>query len=632
MLKAENISKAYGAEVLLDRVSFVINPGERIGLAGRNGAGKTTLLRIITGEESPDEGTVSTPRNYRLAYLRQHLDFTGETVIDEAASAIPAAEDGRDQNYKAEAILGGLGFSPEDLSVKPGKLSGGYQVRLNLAKALLAEPDMLLLDEPTNYLDIVSLRWLKRFLRSWRGELIIITHDREFMDSVTTHTMCIHRKKIRKAEGSTRKLYALIDEAEEVYEKTRMNQDKKRKETEKFIERFRAKATKASAVQSRIKALERDETLEVLEGIKTLDFEFNYSRFNPKKLIEVSNVSFAYPGGETLFEGLDLAVGKHDRVAVVGKNGRGKTTLLNIIAGELVPTSGSVWRSDGLELKYFGQTNVERLDPGKTIEEELLGSHPDLNRGTARRVAGIMLFEGDKALKKVGVLSGGEKARVLLGKLLLSPANIIVLDEPTNHLDMESTDALVEAIEDFKGAVVMVTHSEMILERVATRLVVFDRCRAEVFDGSYREFLEKVGWQGEEDGTGGVNERGRGKESKALIVTEAGEVAVKGAGKRDLRRARAEVVGERSRVLGPLKLRMGGIEDEITGLEETLNRLNSSLLKAYEDNNTVEITALSKVHHEATARIDALFEELERLSSEYEGRNMTFEERLRDLE
>ena len=614
MLKVEKLSKAYAGDPVLEEVSFTVGSGERVGLVGRNGSGKTTLMRIIAGEESPDAGTVSVPRGYRTAYLTQHIRFTERTVLAEACSALPRDEDGTDLTYRARAVLGGLGFGADELGLNPSELSGGYQVRLNLARALLSAPDMLLLDEPTNYLDIISLRWLRRFLRGWRGEFLLITHDREFMDSVTTHTMGIHRRRVRKTAGTTDKFYSLVEQAEEVHEKTRLNREKKQRETERFIERFRSKATKARAVQSRIKALEREERLEVLETVRTLSFGFNPSSSAPRTLVRLRGVGFGYPGEGALFSGLDLTVGRGEKIAVVGRNGRGKTTLLSLIAGELAPTEGVVDINEGTRLQCFGQTNVARLDPEKTVEEELVDSHPDRSRGGARRVAGAMLFEGDRALKRIRVLSGGEKSRVLLGKLILSPTNLLLLDEPTNHLDMESTEALTGAIEDYPGAVVIVTHSEMILDRVARRLVVFDRGRVEVYDGPYHDFLEKVGWSEEDREAGG------------------GGGPAAGRTKKDLRKARAEVVRERTRELHPLKLAMGRVEDEITALEERLDRLNGALAEASGAGSADEISGLSRERHEVSERIEALFEDLERLSSEHDGKKRAFDGRLKELD
>src|SRR5512143_3316370 len=305
VIQVSNLSKAYGTQVIFDDVGFTVNAGERIGLVGRNGHGKTTLLRMITGEERSDAGVITVPNNYTVGYLSQHLVFREDSILREACLSLRPSEDGKDESYKAETILMGLGFSTKDFPPHPLDLSGGYQVRLNLAKLLVSEPNLLLLDEPTNYLDIISIRWLTKFLKSWRGELILITHDREFMDSVTTHTMGIHRTKIRKIAGPTHKLCQQILMEEEVHEQTRVNEEKKRMEIEQFIDRFRAQATRARAVQSKIKALKKKERLDRMSDIKNLDFSFTAAPFTGKYLIEAEGISFSFdPSGQPLIDGV----------------------------------------------------------------------------------------------------------------------------------------------------------------------------------------------------------------------------------------------------------------------------------------------------------------------------------------
>ncbi|TFG90571.1 MAG: ABC-F family ATP-binding cassette domain-containing protein, partial [Syntrophobacterales bacterium] len=540
MITVSNLSKSYGSQIVFDGISFTIGMGERVGLVGRNGSGKTTLFRLILGDEVHDGGTITIPRRYAIRHLSQHIRFRAATVLKEASRELPTHEDGADQSYKAKKILLGLGFPPDDFDRSPHELSGGFQVRLNLARVLLSEPNLLLLDEPTNYLDIVSVRWLTQFLRGWKNELILITHDREFMDSVTTHTISIHRTKIRKIAGSTCKLYDQILQDEEVYEQTRVNEEKKRKEAEEFINRFRAQANRARVVQSRIKALEKMGKLEKMNEVDTLDFQFNAAPFQGKWLLEAENISFSFqPDGPRLIEGLSFAIKKKDRIGVIGKNGKGKTTLLGLLAGHLAPVEGRVIIHQNVEFAYFGQTNIDRLDPGRTVEEEILGVQQDYNKNAARNICGAMMFEGDSALKKVAVLSGGEKSRVLLGKLLVSPSNLLLLDEPTNHLDMESIDSLVEAIDIFPGAVVIVTHSEMILSAIAKRLIVFDAGKTTLFHGTYRDFLERVGWEDEDKGMPPAKKTDEERERPSIK-------------KKEQKRLRAEFIQVRSKILGPL--------------------------------------------------------------------------------
>ncbi|MEW6116960.1 MAG: ABC-F family ATP-binding cassette domain-containing protein [Nitrospirota bacterium] len=618
MIQVSNVYKSYGRQVIFDDIGFSINAGERVGLVGRNGSGKTTLFRLILGEERPDSGTIGIPNGYRLGHLAQHLHFTETSVLREGCLGLRPAEDGRDETYKVETILTGLGFTEEDFARHPSELSGGFQIRLNLAKLLVSEPNLLLLDEPTNYLDILSIRWLTQFLRNWKDELIVITHDRNFMDSVTTHTMGIHRCRIRKVAGPTQKLYDQILLEEEVYEKTRVNDEKKRAEIEQFINRFRAKATKARAVQSKIKALGKRERLEKMSELQNLDFSFNAAPFTGKTLLETNDLTFSFtPSSPPLIAGLSISIGKDDRVAIIGKNGKGKTTLLNLMAGELTPQQGVVTRHPQLKLAYFGQTNIQRLNPKKTIEEEILDVLPEYNRTVARTIAGIMMFDGDKALKKVSVLSGGERSRVLLGKLLVSPANLLMLDEPTNHLDMESIDSLIEALEAFDGAVVIVTHSELILHALATRLVVFDDNGVSVFEGTYRDFLDRVGWKNEELRNAGSRQNGDDHNKAAT--------------KKDLRRLRAELITDRSKTLGALQKRIAEIEDTIVRMEKQIERDNTALLDASVKGEGESIKLLSKSLHEAKTGIDRLFDELALLTEELETKTKEFDEKLHAL-
>ncbi|HPP88566.1 MAG TPA: ATP-binding cassette domain-containing protein, partial [bacterium] len=306
MLSVVNLSKSYGSQLLFDEVTFNINPKERVGLVGRNGYGKTTLFRIILGQEQPDSGKIAIPNNYRIAAVEQHLNFRGKTVIEESLKNI---EEPELNQWRVEKILTGLGFKKEDLQRNINEFSGGYQIRVNLAKVLVLEPDLLLLDEPTNYLDITAIRWLAKFLRNWKSELMLITHDRTFMDSVVTHTMAIHRKKIKKIKGDTNKIYEQIAQDEEIYEKTRINDEKRRKEIELFISRFRAKARLANLAQSRIKTLSKQQKLEKLEKIQTIDFEFSYSPFPAKVIMEIENLKFSYSGEQPyLIDNFNLIV------------------------------------------------------------------------------------------------------------------------------------------------------------------------------------------------------------------------------------------------------------------------------------------------------------------------------------
>jgi len=499
MLNVSSLKKSYGPQELFSDVSFVVNLQERVGLVGRNGHGKSTLFKIILGTEEADSGEVYLSRGYSVGHLSQHLVFTEENILDEVCLALPLLDGCWKETYKAEAMLHGLGFNDEDFLKPPTEFSGGYQIRLNLAKLLLSEPKLLLLDEPTNYLDILSVRWLARFLNEWENEVILITHDRAFMDSVTTHTMGIHRGRIKKVQGGTEKFYESLAEEEELYEKTRVGEEKKRKEIEQFVTRFRAKASKAKSVQSRVKLLEKMEVKDELQGIDSLEFSFSNAPFPGKWLMTVEDLSFGYTPDDLLFEKLSFSVKKEDRIGIIGPNGKGKTTLLNTLAAELKALTGETTFNDNTKLAYFGQTNINRLSSDNTIEEEIYSVDSTKSRTVIRSICGAMMFEGDSALKKLSVLSGGERSRVLLGKILVTPANLLFLDEPTNHLDMHSIDSLCDAIDQFQGGVLIVTHSEELLERLCNRLIIFDAGEAEIFESGYKDFLTDRGWNDEKD-------------------------------------------------------------------------------------------------------------------------------------
>lgn len=495
MIQLQEISKSFGERTLFEDVNFVVGPKERVGLVGRNGMGKSTLFKIIQGEDSPDTGKVAIPRGYRLGALEQHLDFTGDSILDEVAQALP--REFVYDHWRAEKILFGLGFGQEDLNRAPSEFSGGYQIRVKLAKVLVSSPNLLLLDEPTNYLDIVSLRWLAQFLKDFPGEVLMITHDRSFMDKVCTHTIGIHRKRVKKIQGNTKKYYEQLEVDEEVYEQTRLNQEKKKQELESFIKKFGAKATKARQANSKKKIIEKMDEIEVLDELPELRFSFNFRDIPSKFPMEIKNLTFGYDKNDLLFEDLTFSLAKGDCVGIIGKNGKGKSTLLNVIAGELEPLEGSVWRAPGVAQGHFGQTNIERLHFGNTVAKEVSSANEDLSQTQVRSICGAMMFPGEDADKSISVLSGGEKARVMLGKILATPANVLLLDEPTNHLDMESIEVLSQELENFKGTTFIVTHSELLLSELVNKLIVFKNGEAFYFEGSYKDFLNKIGWEDE---------------------------------------------------------------------------------------------------------------------------------------
>lgn len=579
MIQVDNLGMEYGVP-LFTKASFSLQKGEKCGFVGRNGSGKSTLFRLLTKKETPYGGSISFQKNYKIGILDQHIRFTKDSILEEAALGLPQGQE--DCLYKAETVLFGLGFRDEDLDRPIDAFSGGYQLRLHLAKVLISEPDCLLLDEPTNYLDIVSIRWFTRFLQNWKGEFILISHDREFMDSVTTHTMGIHRQKIKKIKGDTVAFYEQILLEEEIHEKTRVNLEKKRAQAQNFIDRFGAKASKATQAESKKKMLSRIPVLEKLKEIHHLDFKFREAFFPGKKMLDLQDLCFSYKE-DPLIQHLSLTLEKGERMAIVGKNGRGKSTLLRLLAKDLSAKQGIVKHSENLAIGYFGQTNIDRLHPKHTIEEEISTANPALNRTEIKSIAGLMMFSGDQAGKVTEVLSGGEKSRVLLGKIIAKPVNLLLLDEPTHHLDMESIEALIDALEEFEGAVVLVTHSELILKRLNFhKIIVCHQGRQEVFLGDYEEFLEKDGWHDKQENT---------SFQKKKTVQEPVKKAQKSP--------------------QTIEREISQKEKEITDLEKQRDDCNERLVKSLQNKEVDQVQKLNAAISEKNRKIEQLQQEIE---------------------
>ncbi|HAR35663.1 MAG TPA: ABC transporter ATP-binding protein [Acidobacteria bacterium] len=644
MIAVEELSKSFARQVLFEKISFKINRGEKVGLVGKNGHGKSTLFRIIAGLEEPDEGRVIIPRNYRLGYLEQEPDFKMATVLEEASRGL--SDHDSDHLWRVEKVLAGLGFSAADFQKNPHQLSGGFKVRLNLARLLLTDYDLLLLDEPNNYLDITSIRWLEKFLLSWQGELMFITHDRSFMDRVATHILGIHRRKVRKIEGDTEKYYNQLALEEEVYEKTRINDERKRKELEVFINRFRAKARLAGLVQSRLKYIEKMEKRDKLEKIKNMEFSFLEKKFHHKYALSLNHVSFAYTPDRPLIQNFSLHLGARDRVMVIGPNGRGKTTLLKLMAGVLPPQTGEITYPKSVSIGYYEQSFAEDLNNANTVLEEIGSANPQLEPARVRQIAGTLMFEGEEALKPIRVLSGGEKSRVLLGKILATPVNLLLLDEPTNHLDLESCDALLAALDNFDGAVVMVTHNEMFLRALGERLIVFQNDRLTVFEGDYETFLKRVGWN-EEKTENQVQSRDEvpGPAPAPAVPPDKGERDKNGSRQaiqdesfrfklspRELRKLRSEVIIEKSRILKPLEERVLSLESQIEALEQKVNQLTQQIIEASVDGRGQEVVRLSRELDANRKSLDSLYEEYTQVYLEYEEKSQSFERRLQEID
>ena len=613
MIKITDLNKSFGSRVLFDNLNLNVNEKERVGLVGRNGHGKTTLFKILLGEMDYDSGSVTMPKNYKVGYLEQHINFTKSTAIDEACTALQESE--KDEKWKAEKILSGLGFSSSDMLKNPHEFSGGYKIRINLAKVLLSDSNMLMLDEPNNYLDIVAIRWLSGFLRAWKGELLLITHDRNFMDSVITHCAAIHRTKSRKVEGTTAKLYEQIEKEEEIYEKTRLNVEKKRKQTEIFIRRFRAKARLAGMVQSRIKCLEKQENMDELSEIENLDFSFSGINFHAAKMLGAHNVSFGYTPDNMLMQKLSFDILKKDRICVIGKNGKGKSTLLKLLADRLSASEGSIKKHPDLKTSYFVQSDSANLNPKKTIFEEIMNSDNDCLPQKARNISGAMMFGGDDSLKKIEVLSGGEKSRVLLGKILVKPCHLLLLDEPTNHLDMESCESLIDAVNEFQGSVILVTHNEELLHNIAEKLIIFDRGKASVFEGTYQDFLDSRGWEDE----GGSLKQKNNKKGKIFS-------------KEEIKKQRALLIQEKSKTLKPLEEKISGIEKEIAAKERELSVNTEKLIQASIEKDIAFLAEGPKNDKRLRTELDSLYNNFASFTDEFEKKTEHFNIKMAEIE
>jgi len=615
MIQLTNLTKSFGEQTLFKNINLKMSSNQKIGLIGRNGSGKSTLFKIILDEESHDSGDVSIPKNYKIGTLKQHLVFTEPTVREECSLVL--SEEEQYNFYKIEKILFGLGFTGEDLEKDPLSFSGGYQIRINLAKLLATEPNMLLLDEPTNYLDLLSLRWLKQFIRTFDGEVIIITHDREFMDMVTTHTMGIQRKSLHMIQGDTKKYDETLALSDETYEKTRQNQEKKRKELEEFVARNKARASTAALAQSKQKILDKMDDMESLERESNLAFTFKYKETPAKITLRAENLGFGYNEHEQLFKNLSFVLENGKTLAIIGKNGKGKSTLLNYLSGELKKQEGEIKLHPSTSMAHFGQTNIERLNTKSTVRDEISSVDMKLGMAETRSICGTMMFSGDLADKKISVLSGGERSRVMLGKIIATESNLLLLDEPTNHLDMYSIDSLCTAIEEFKGSTIMVTHSEMLLRRLADALIIFHKGGAEYFDGTYDEFLEKIGWEEESVGD---NLPIDPKPKKSKIDNK------------DRKRLKKELTQARSRENAPHKKELEFCEEKIIKLEEQLELENEKLLEASNSgDNSLMIEASQNIGN-LQKEVDELFERLEVASEALDEIEEKYAPRLAEVE
>jgi ATP-binding cassette subfamily F protein 3 len=484
MLQIESVSKQYSTKVLLQKATAHLRPGSRVGLVGPNGAGKTTLFRMILGEESPDKGTIRKRPRLRIGYLPQELEtITGKTVLD-------AAHRDLYPEHEAERILMGLGFSEIDFGRPIDKLSGGYRMRVALAHLLLSNPDVLLLDEPTNHLDKPTQRWFEQFLLNSEMTLLIISHDTAFLDRVVTHIWDLRHHRIEEYRGNYSSFKKIRAERDSQRAAAAGRQAKEIARVQTFVDRFRYQANKASQVQSRIKQLEKVKLIEIQRDPKRVKFKFPLPTASGRQVLELQDVAKRY-GEKVVYERVDCSIERGQRVALVGENGAGKSTLLKMLAGVLPFEKGTRTVGHGVTLHYFAQHQAETLNPEHTVLDSLSEVSSQAETNFLRGIAGAFLFSGDDQKKPIKALSGGERNRVALARMLVEPANTLLLDEPTNHLDPASVDMLTDALSEFPGTIVFISHDPTFLTRISTRIIEIEDGKARSFSGDYEYYLWK---------------------------------------------------------------------------------------------------------------------------------------------
>ncbi|PYR95122.1 MAG: glycosyl transferase family 1 [Acidobacteria bacterium] len=537
MISFTHVSKQYGRQILFVDTSFQLNPGERVGLVGPNGAGKTTLFRMIVGEESPDDGDVSVPKKLTIGYFRQDVEeMSGRTVLDETiagsgragrlhhelealnhAMADPAQAGDMDRilarfgevqdeyehvgGYALEAqareVLHGLGFEDEWIEGDVGALSGGWKMRVAIARVLLAKPDVLLMDEPTNHLDIESIIWLEQFLKSLPGALLMTSHDREFMNRIVTKIAEIDGGEITTYSGN----YDFYERERAIREANReaayARQQAMLAKEQRFIERFAAHAAKAAQVQSRVKALEKIEKIQLPKKRRVVKFDFRTPPRSGEQVATLDHVTKRY-GRRVVHDGINLTIRRGERWSVMGKNGAGKSTLLKMIAGALPPDEGTVTLGASLKMGYFAQQSLDVLNPDLTIEEQLQKDFPSESIGMLRNLAGAFQFSAEDVDKRIKSLSGGEKTRLVMARMLLDPPNFLVLDEPTNHLDLATKEMLLDALKDFDGTMIFVSHDREFLRGLSNRVLELGgesgtESQPHAYPGTYTEYVARTG-------------------------------------------------------------------------------------------------------------------------------------------
>lgn len=628
MLLVQNLGVHFAGNYLFDNVSFRINKGNRVGLAGKNGAGKSTLLKILAKQENSDEGDVVYEGDISVGYLTQDIDFEkGRTVWEEAGRAFEQLNEiqekidftnhqlvertdyesdeyakliedithltdrfnllgGYTKDAEMEKVLLGLGFKAEDFDRQTTEFSGGWRMRVELAKLLLQHHDVLLLDEPTNHLDIDSILWLEEFLQEYPGAVILVSHDVLFLDNVTNRTLEISNKQVHDYKANYSRFIELRQERREKMEQAQKNQEQYIRHTQQLIDKFRAKASKASTAQSLIKKLDRMDIIEVEnEDVHKMNIQFNSAVVPGRIIFELENVGKAY-GDHQVFDGVSFYVNRGEKIAFVGQNGQGKTTLARAMVDGL-DHSGMIKLGHNVEVGYFAQNQATVMNDNWTVLEEAEYAANEETRKRVRDILGAFLFSGDDVDKKVSVLSGGERNRLALAKLLLKPFNVLVMDEPTNHLDIQSKEILKQALRNFDGTLIMVSHDREFLDGLANKVFEFK-------DGEVKEFL------------GGINEylaERKAQNFRAIeATTQKEEVKVVTEDKGAQHQMTQEEIKEQRRI----KNRISKIESEISDIEQKIEDIE----KRFEVTHTDED---QKLYNQLTGQLDACMQEWEEL-------------------